>query len=85
MCLLRHLFKWVSSFMGLLSSRQKNSCGWTPPTTHLSSSPVSQQGKSTPEHRSPAMGHYPISDIKSFIPKETVSVSRLERAFLIIL
>ena len=32
------------------------------------------QGKSTPEHKSPAMGHYPLNDIKSLVSKESVSI-----------
>jgi len=33
------------------------------------------QGKSTPEHKSPGMGHFPINDIKSIASRESVSLN----------
>lgn len=35
------------------------------------------QGKSSPEHRSPSMGSYPLNNINSVASRESVSQSRV--------
>jgi len=45
-----------------------------PPTPLHPLSSHHLQGKSTPEHKSPGMGHFPIGDIHSIVPKDTLLV-----------